>query len=30
VQRMSLNRVTTAGGPADAASRGDRGEDESR
>jgi predicted CoA-binding protein len=27
VQRMSLNRVTTAGGPADAASRG---EDESR
>jgi predicted CoA-binding protein len=30
VQRMSLNRVTTAGGAADAASRGDRGEDESR
>jgi uncharacterized protein len=30
VQRMSLNRVTTAGGPADAASRGDRGEDEIR
>jgi predicted CoA-binding protein len=30
VQRMSLNRVTTAGGPADAASRADRGEDESR
>jgi uncharacterized protein len=30
VQRMSLNRVTTMGGPADAASRGDRGEDESR
>jgi uncharacterized protein len=30
VQRMSLNRVTTAGDPADAASRGDRGEDESR
>jgi predicted CoA-binding protein len=30
VQRMSLNRVTTAGGPADAASRGDRGESENR
>jgi predicted CoA-binding protein len=30
VQRMSLNRVTTMGGQADAASRGDRGEDESR
>jgi len=29
VQRMSLNRVTTAGGPADVASRADRGEDES-
>ncbi len=29
VQRMSLNRVTTAGGPSDAASRAERGEDES-
>jgi uncharacterized protein len=29
VQRMSLNRVTTAGGPADAATRAERGEDES-
>jgi uncharacterized protein len=29
VQRMSLNRVTTAGGPADAASRAERDDDES-
>jgi uncharacterized protein len=29
VQRMSLNRVTTAGGVADAASRAERSEDES-
>ena len=29
VQRMSLNRVTTAGGVADAASRAERGDDES-
>jgi uncharacterized protein len=29
VQRMSLNRVTTAGGAADAASRAERSEDES-
>jgi uncharacterized protein len=28
VQRMSLNRVTTAGGPSDAASRAECGEDE--
>ena len=30
VQRMSLNRVTTAGGAADAASRAERSDDESR
>jgi len=30
VQRMSLNRVTTAGGAANAASRAERSEDESR
>jgi predicted CoA-binding protein len=30
VQRMSLDRVTTAGGVADAASRAERSEDESR
>jgi len=29
VQRLSLDRVTTAGGAADAAARGDRGEEES-